>query len=133
MTQSKQPTKLIHCYDMVSFVTEIADAVKNGYSLDLKTPENYPTQIGYQYIATMLLDGVQEKGQEGSEAVVKIEPDADKVQELVDQSLNQLIPAENSIQEPETQKVEEDSKKESEAVVEAVEQPTKRGRKAKGE
>ena len=54
MTQPQQETRLIHCYDMVSFVAEIEKAVKQGFSLDFKKNEHYPVQIGYQFVCTMV-------------------------------------------------------------------------------
>lgn len=64
MTQPQQETRLIHCYDMVSFVAEIEKAVKQGFSLDFKKNEHYPVQIGYQFVCTMI------KGEEQSVAKV---------------------------------------------------------------
>lgn len=60
MTQPQQETRLIHCYDMVSFVAEIEKAVKQGFSLDFKKNEHYPVQIGYQFVCTMVKEQVQE-------------------------------------------------------------------------
>lgn len=60
MTQPTQETRLIHCYDMVSFVSEIEKAVKQGFSLDFKKNEHYPVQIGYQFVTTMIKEQVQE-------------------------------------------------------------------------
>lgn len=60
MTQPTQETRLIHCYDMVSFVAEIEKAVKQGFSLDFKKNEHYPVQIGYQFVTTMIKEQVQE-------------------------------------------------------------------------
>ena len=60
MTQPQQETRLIHCYDMPSFVSEIEKAVKQGFSLDFKKNEHYPVQIGYQFVTTMI------KGEEQS-------------------------------------------------------------------
>lgn len=54
--QPQQQTCLIHCYDVVSFVTEIEKAVKDGFSLDLKNVQHYPVQLGYQFITTMIKD-----------------------------------------------------------------------------
>ena len=56
----KQELRTIHCYDVASFVTEIEKAVKEGYSLDLVTPQNYPQQIGFQFITTMIKDSVDD-------------------------------------------------------------------------
>lgn len=49
-----QDTRLIHCYDFVSFVVELEKAVRDGYSLDLHTISHYPQQIGFQFIATVV-------------------------------------------------------------------------------
>ena len=67
-------TRLVHCYDPVAFVIAVEQGVKDGFSLDLVTPEHYPVVLGYQYICTMVKDVEQEvknpqKAQE--EAVVE--------------------------------------------------------------
>ena len=67
-------TRLVHCYDPVAFVIAVEQGVKDGFSLDLVTPEHYPQQIGWQFICTMVKDAQQEvknpqKAQE--EAVVE--------------------------------------------------------------
>lgn len=59
----KQELRTIHCYDVASFVTEIEKAVKDGFSLDLVTPQNYPQQIGWQFITTMIKDSVEQDGE----------------------------------------------------------------------
>ena len=67
-------TRLVHCYDPVAFVIAVEQGVKDGFSLDLVTPEHYPVVLGYQYICTMVKNVEQEvknhqKAQE--EAVVE--------------------------------------------------------------
>ena len=67
-------TRLVHCYDPVAFVIAVEQGVKDGFSLDLVTPEHYPVVLDYQYICTMVKDVEQEvknpqKAQE--EAVVE--------------------------------------------------------------
>lgn len=67
-------TRLVHCYDPVAFVIAVEQGVKDGFSLDLVTPEHYPQQIGFQFICTMVKAAQQEvknpqKAQE--EAVVE--------------------------------------------------------------
>ena len=47
-------TRLVHCYDPVAFVIAVEQGVKDGFSLDLVTPEHYPQQIGFQFICTMV-------------------------------------------------------------------------------
>lgn len=82
-----QDTRLVHCYDLASFVTAIEQAVKDGYNLDLKNVEHYPQQIGFQFIATMLKQDssleqeVQEVKQEVVEAEKVSEPEQQEVQE----------------------------------------------------
>ena len=78
-----QDTRLVHCYDLASFVTAIEQAVKDGYNLDLKTVEHYPQMIGYQFITTMvkqqdssLEQEVQEVKQEVAKAEEVSEPEA---------------------------------------------------------
>lgn len=101
---STQSTKLIHCYDAVSFVIEVEKAVKEGFSLDLVTPQNYPQQIGFQYITTMV---------KGSVDQVK-EPVKTPVEPVVAQnSANEGVGSQEQVQE-------------------AVETPKKAGRPAKG-
>ena len=53
-------TRLVHCYDPVAFVIAVEQGVKDGFSLDLVTPEHYPQQIGFQFICTMVKDAEQE-------------------------------------------------------------------------
>jgi len=53
-------TRLVHCYDPVAFVIAVEQGVKDGFSLDLVTPEHYPVVLGYQYICTMVKDVEQE-------------------------------------------------------------------------
>ena len=53
-------TRLVHCYDPVAFVIAVEQGVKDGFSLDLVTPEHYPQQIGWQFICTMVKDVEQE-------------------------------------------------------------------------
>ena len=55
-----QETKLIHCYDLISFVAEIEKTVKDGFSLDFKDNTRCPVQIGFQLITTMVKDTQQE-------------------------------------------------------------------------
>ena len=38
----------------------VEQGVKDGFSLDLVTPEHYPQQIGFQFICTMVKDVEQE-------------------------------------------------------------------------
>ena len=53
-------TRLVHCYDPVAFVIAVEQGVKDGFSLDLVTPEHYPQQIGFQFICTMIKDAEKE-------------------------------------------------------------------------
>ena len=66
-------TRLVHCYDPVAFVIAVEQGVKDGFSLDLVTPEHYPQQIGFQFICTMVKDEQQEvkKPQKLQEEVVE--------------------------------------------------------------
>ena len=66
-------TRLVHCYDPVAFVIAVEQGVKDGFSLDLVTPEHYPQQIGFQFICTMVKDAQQEvkKPQKAQEEVVE--------------------------------------------------------------
>lgn len=89
----KQELKTIHCYDAVSFVIEVEKAVKDGFSLDLVTPQNYPQQIGFQFITTMVKDSVEDKKELVKGAVAPVEApiaqkegvgSQDQVQEVVE-------------------------------------------------
>ena len=66
-------TRLVHCYDPVAFVIAVEQGVKDGFSLDLVTPEHYPVVLGYQYICTMVKDVEQEvkNPQKAQEEVVE--------------------------------------------------------------
>ena len=66
-------TRLVHCYDPVAFVIAVEQGVKDGFSLDLVTPEHYPVVLGYQYIC-MMVKAVEEevkKPQKAQEEVVE--------------------------------------------------------------
>ena len=112
MTQPQQETRLIHCYDMTSFVSEIEKAVKQGFSLDFKKNEHYPVQIGYQFVCTMI------KGEEQSVAKVDA-PVNTPVQEPV-----------TPVEAPETTEGTQSTPEVLEAVVEAPKKSP--GRPAKG-
>lgn len=102
-----QETRLIHCYDLISFVAEIEKAVKDGFSLDFKDNTRCPVQIGFQLICTM----------------VKEEPEEVKpVVESPTEDVKTPIEASESTQEGGST---------TEGTKEVVEAP-KRGRKAKG-
>ena len=66
-------TRLVHCYDPVAFVIAVEQGVKDGFSLDLVTPEHYPQQIGFQFLCTMVKGTEQEvkKPQKAQEEVVE--------------------------------------------------------------
>jgi len=96
-------TRLVHCYDPVAFVIAVEQGVKDGFSLDLVTPEHYPQQIGFQFICTMVKDAEKE---------VKNPQNPQKTQE-----------------EAVAEQTTEGTQDQSEAVVEA---PKKAGRPAKG-
>lgn len=101
-------TLQIHCYDVVSFVTEIEKAFKLGYCLDLYNVQNYPVQLGYQFITTMI-----------------------KKEQAVEQELE--VPAEaikSPLEAPETDEVGDSTAEGLEAVVEAPKKSP--GRPAKG-
>ena len=103
-------TRLVHCYDPVAFVIAVEQGVKDGFSLDLVTPEHYPVVLGYQYICTMVKD--VERPQRGCDLVEKEVKNPQKAQE-----------------EAVVEQTAEGTQDQSEAVVEA---PKKAGRPAKG-
>ena len=82
-------TRLVHCYDPVAFVIAVEQGVKDGFSLDLVTPEHYPQQIGWQFICTMVKDAEKEvknprKAQEEVVAERTTEGTQEEVQAVVE-------------------------------------------------
>ena len=118
-------TRLVHCYDPVAFVIAVEQGVKDGFSLDLVTPEHYPQQIGWQFICMMVKDVEQEvkKPQKAQEEVLTIKIDASEVQAVVDKAVEEVKTL------VEAQQTTEGTQESSEAAVEA---PKKAGRPAKG-
>ena len=118
-------TRLVHCYDPVAFVIAVEQGVKDGFSLDLVTPEHYPQQIGFQFICTMVKDAQQEvkNPQKAQEEVLTIKVDASEVQAVVDKAVEEVKTL------VEAQQTTEGTQEEVQAVVEA---PKKAGRPAKG-
>lgn len=114
----QQELKTIHCYDAVSFVIEVEKAVKEGFSLDLVTPQNYPQQIGFQFITTMV------KGETTVEKLT-LKIDTEDVQKIVDDALETVQKAQEA---SELEKVVQSTSEELKAAVEA---PKKAGRPAK--
>ena len=121
-------TRLVHCYDPVAFVIAVEQGVKDGFSLDLVTPEHYPVVLGYQYICTMVKDVEQEvkKPQKAQEEVLTIKIDASEVQAVVDKAVEEV---KTLVEAHEAQQTTEGTREQSEAAVEA---PKKAGRPAKG-
>ena len=115
-------TRLVHCYDPVAFVIAVEQGVKDGFSLDLVTPEHYPVVLGYQYICTMVKDGQQEIKSPQKE-VLTIKVDASEVQAVVDKAVEEVKTL------VEAQQTTGGTEKQADAVVEA---PKKHGRPAKG-
>ena len=118
-------TRLVHCYDPVAFVIAVEQGVKDGFSLDLVTPEHYPVVLGYQYICTMVKDTEQEAKKPQKE-VLTIKVDASEVQAVVDKAVEEV---KTLVEAHEAQQTTEGTEKQSEAAVEA---PKKAGRPAKG-
>ena len=115
-------TRLVHCYDPVAFVIAVEQGVKDGFSLDLVTPEHYPQQIGFQFICTMVKDAQQEVKNPQKE-VLTIKIDASEVKAVVDKAVEEVKTL------VEAQQTTEGTEKQADAVVEA---PKKPGRPAKG-
>ena len=115
-------TRLVHCYDPVAFVIAVEQGVKDGFSLDLVTPEHYPQQIGFQFICTMVKDAQQEVKKPQKE-VLTIKVDASEVQAVVDKAVEEVKTLVDA------QQTTEGTQEQSDAVVEA---PKKAGRPAKG-
>ena len=118
-------TRLVHCYDPVAFVIAVEQGVKDGFSLDLVTPEHYPQQIGWQFICTMVKDAEQEVKNPQKE-VLTIKVDASEVQAVVDKAVEEV---KTLVEASELEKVVQSTQEELKAVVEA---PKKAGRPAKG-
>ncbi len=127
-------TRLVHCYDPVAFVIAVEQGVKDGFSLDLVTPEHYPQQIGWQFICTMVKDAEQEVKSLGK---LEIKLDTTELQKVVDDALEIVQKAQ---EEAVAEQTTEGTQEEVQAVVEApkkVETATqdvkaKPGRPAKG-
>lgn len=116
-------TRLVHCYDPVAFVIAVEQGVKDGFSLDLVTPEHYPQQIGFQFICTMVKDAQQEVKSLGK---LEIKLDTTELQKVVDDALEIVQKAQ---EEAVAEQTTEGTQEEVQAVVEA---PKKAGRPAKG-
>ena len=118
-------TRLVHCYDPVAFVIAVEQGVKDGFSLDLVTPEHYPQQIGFQFICTMVKDAEKEVKKPQKE-VLTIKIDASEVQAVVDKAVEEV---KTLVEASELEKVVQSTQEELKAAVEA---PKKAGRPAKG-
>jgi len=116
-------TRLVHCYDPVAFVIAVEQGVKDGFSLDLVTPEHYPQQIGFQFICTMVKDAEKEVKSLGK---LEIKLDTTELQKVVDDALEIVQKAQ---EEAVAEQTTEGTQEEVQAVVEA---PKKAGRPAKG-
>ena len=127
-------TRLVHCYDPVAFVIAVEQGVKDGFSLDLVTPEHYPQQIGWQFICTMVKDAEKEVKNLQKEALT-LKIDASEVQAVVDKAVEEV---KTLVEASELEKVVQSTQEELKAAVEApkkaaVEAPKKAaGRPAKG-
>lgn len=127
-------TRLVHCYDPVAFVIAVEQGVKDGFSLDLVTPEHYPQQIGWQFICTMVKDAEQEVKSLGK---LEIKLDTTELQKVVDDALEIVQKAQ---EEAVAQQTAEGTQEQSDAVVEAPKKAetatqdvkAKPGRPAKG-
>ena len=118
-------TRLVHCYDPVAFVIAVEQGVKDGFSLDLVTPEHYPQQIGFQFICTMVKDAEKEVKNPQKE-VLTLKVDASEVQAVVDKAVEEV---KTLVEASELEKVVQSTQEELKAAVEA---PKKAGRPAKG-
>ncbi len=118
-------TRLVHCYDPVTFVIAVEQGVKDGFSLDLVTPEHYPVVLGYQYICTMVKD-VEQEVKKPQKEVLTIKVDASEVQAVVDKAVEEV---KTLVEASELEKVVQSTQEELKAAVEA---PKKAGRPAKG-
>ena len=119
-------TRLVHCYDPVAFVIAVEQGVKDGFSLDLVTPEHYPQQIGFQFICTMVKDAEKEVKKPQKE-VLTIKVDASEVQAVVDKAVEEV---KTLVEASELEKVVQSTQEELKAAVEAPKKAA--GRPAKG-
>ncbi len=119
-------TRLVHCYDPVAFVIAVEQGVKEGFSLDLVTPEHYPQQIGFQFICTMVKDAQQEVKKPQRE-VLTLKVDASEVQAVVDKAVEEV---KTLVEASELEKVVQSTQEELKAAVEAPKKAA--GRPAKG-
>ncbi len=118
-------TRLVHCYDPVAFVIAVEQGVKDGFSLDLVTPEHYPVVLGYQYICTMV-KAAEKEVKNPQKEVLTIKVDASEVQAVVDKAVEEV---KTLVEASELEKVVQSTQEELKAAVEA---PKKAGRPAKG-
>lgn len=129
-------TRLVHCYDPVAFVIAVEQGVKDGFSLDLVTPEHYPQQIGFQFICTMVKDAEKEVKKPQKE-VLTIKIDASEVQAVVDKAVEDV---KTLVEVSELEKVVQSTQEELNTVVKAPKKAetatqdvkAKPGRPAKG-
>ena len=119
-------TRLVHCYDPVAFVIAVEQGVKDGFSLDLVTPEHYPQQIGFQFICTMVKDAEKEVKNPQKE-VLTVKIDASEVQAVVDKAVEEV---KTLVEASELEKVVQSTQEELKAAVEAPKKAA--GRPAKG-
>ena len=119
-------TRLVHCYDPVAFVIAVEQGVKDGFSLDLVTPEHYPQQIGWQFICTMVKDAEKEVKMPQKE-VLTVKIDASEVQAVVDKAVEEV---KTLVEASELEKVVQSTQEELKAAVEAPKKAA--GRPAKG-
>jgi len=119
-------TRLVHCYDPVAFVIAVEQGVKDGFSLDLVTPEHYPQQIGFQFICTMVKD-VEKEVKKPQKEVLTLKIDASEVQAVVDKAVEEV---KTLVEASELEKVVQSTQEELKAAVEAPKKAA--GRPAKG-
>lgn len=116
-----QETRLIHCYDLLSFVAEIEKAVKDGFSLDFKDNTRCPVQIGYQMITTMVKEPFSI-----DKLTLNVKVDTTEVEKVIKDALEEVKTLH------EASESDEEGASAQEVTKEVVEAP-KRGRKAKSE
>ncbi len=129
-------THLVHCYDPVAFVIAVEQGVKDGFSLDLVTPEHYPQQIGFQSICTTVKD-VEQEVKNPQKEVMTSKDAASEVQAVVDKAVEEV---KTLVEAHEAQQTTEGTRESSEAAVEAPKKAetatqdvkAKPGRPAKG-
>lgn len=122
--QNFKETRLIHCYDLLSFVAEIEKAVKDGFRLDFKDNTRCPVQIGYQLITTMVKEEFS-----ADKLTLNVKVDTTEVKKVITEAIEGL----KTLQEASESTQEGAERPQRGCDLASTEEAPKRGRKAKSE